>query len=136
MVFVQSLIRQNIKQKFSFRFRTEENAFQICIPNQCILAKILLNIELKRLWRKSYHHPVIEDSSDEMSDYPVINCFIGTYDSINSVCRYINNKTHWKIVSWRMNIFFLSLESPTPMFPVVAANTKLVQEDKFHTLWR
>ena len=32
-----------------FQFRTDENAFQIYIPNRCILAKILLTIELKRL---------------------------------------------------------------------------------------
>ena len=42
------------KKNLLFRFRTDENALQIYIPNQCILAKILLNIELKRLWRKTY----------------------------------------------------------------------------------
>ena len=43
-------LRQNAKQKqLLFRFPTDENALQIYVPNQCILAQILLNIELKRL---------------------------------------------------------------------------------------
>ena len=37
------------KKNLLFRFRIDENVLQIYIPNQCILAKILLNIELKRL---------------------------------------------------------------------------------------
>ena len=32
-----------------FRFRTDEKALQFYIPDQCILDKILLNIELKGL---------------------------------------------------------------------------------------
>ena len=36
------------------RFRTGENALRIYVLNQCILDKILVNIELKRLWMESY----------------------------------------------------------------------------------
>ena len=36
-------------KKLLFRIRIDENGLQIYVPNQCILDKILLNIELKRL---------------------------------------------------------------------------------------
>ena len=43
------VVRQNEKKNLLFRFRTDENALRIYVPNQCILVKILLNIEFKRL---------------------------------------------------------------------------------------
>ena len=41
-----------------FLILSDENALQIYIPNQCILDKILRNIKLKKLWRKSYLYKV------------------------------------------------------------------------------
>ena len=37
------------KKILHFRLNTDENALRIYVPNQCILDKILRNMELKRL---------------------------------------------------------------------------------------